>query len=67
MVPMEAPLIVHPFAAKRVAENKYVLLDYWCKPAILRVAAVSRKVRAYWFQLREDYWFAAESLKLVRK
>jgi hypothetical protein len=38
----EAPLIVHPFASKRVAAREYVPLDYWSKPAMLRAQAQAR-------------------------
>jgi hypothetical protein len=41
-VATEAPLVVHPYAAKRVTANKYVPLDYWCKAAILRAGANAR-------------------------
>jgi hypothetical protein len=38
----EAPLVVHPFATKRVIAREYVPLDYWSKVSMLHVQSVSR-------------------------
>jgi hypothetical protein len=38
-VPAKAPLVVHGYAAKRVAVLKYVPLGYWSKPTMQHAAA----------------------------